>query len=123
MHNEDRMLGAGPPSNGLYIMKLHKLLYNTMVICTSMHADTKASNTYLIRFADGKIFLVVDHDRYRNLHRNHNGDPFSTPPLYSASSTPSNLQHLCKSLVWTRFGSSLIAIRREKHKNTILVDY
>ena len=33
-----------PPSTRLCIMKLHKLFYNTMVVCTSMHADTKASN-------------------------------------------------------------------------------
>ena len=61
-----------------------------MAVCTSMHADTKASNTYLIRFADGNVFLRVD----RNLHCNCNGDPFSTPPSYGASGTPYNLQPL-----------------------------
>ena len=81
--------GIYHPSNGLCIMKLHELFYNTMVVYTSMHVDTKASNTYLIRFTDGDIFLVVDRNRYRKLHCNRNDDPFSTPPLYTALGTPS----------------------------------
>ena len=117
-HNEDRILGAGPPSNRLCIMKLHELFYNTFVVCLCIHADAKALSTYLIRFGDGKRYLVVDCNRYRN----RNGDPLSTPLSYGASETPSSLQHLCESLVQTSFGASLIAIWREKHKNTILVD-
>ena len=65
----------------------------------------KINTPYLTRFADGVRYLVVDGKRYRNLHRNCNGDPFSTPPLYGASGTPLDLPHLCKSLVWTRFGA------------------
>ena len=83
------------PSNGLCIMKLNKLFYNTMAVFTSMHEDTKASNIYLICFADGKRNLVVDSNHYRNLHRrNRNDDPFSPPPFYDASKTPPSPPHL-----------------------------
>ena len=117
-HNEDWILGAGPPSNRLCIIKLHELFYNTFILCICIHADTKASSTYLISFIDGKRYLVVDRNRYRN----RNGDPFSTPPLYGAFGTPLSLERLSKSLVWTKFGALLIVIQREKHKNTILID-
>ena len=32
MHGEDRLLGAGPPSNRLCIMKLDKLFYNKVIV-------------------------------------------------------------------------------------------
>ena len=54
IHDEDRILGASPPSNGLCIMRLNKLFYNTRVVCASMHFDMKASSTYLHPLCRGR---------------------------------------------------------------------
>ena len=80
----------------------------------------KASHTYLTCFVDGVGYFKVDENRYRNLHRNRNGDAFSTPPSNDASGSPLDHHHLCKSLVRTSFGASFVAVWREKYNNTRL---
>ena len=76
----------------------------------------KASHTYLTCFVDGVGYFEVDENRYRN----RNGDAFSIPPSNDTSGSPLDHHHLCKSLVWTSFGASFIAVWREKYNNTIL---
>ena len=33
MHDEDQILGARPPSNGICVMKLNELFYNKIIVC------------------------------------------------------------------------------------------
>ena len=104
-HDEDRILGAGLPSNGLCIMKLNELFYNTRVVCTTMHLDMKASSNYLHPLSQGqkkpcsRLQMQPSLQSQRCVLLNSNF-------VYDASSTPPSLQHLCKSLVWTNFGAS-----------------
>ena len=67
-HDEDRILGAGPPSNRLLHYKLRELFYNTIIVCVCFDEDLKFSYTYLTRFADGVWYLVVDEECYRDFH-------------------------------------------------------
>ena len=120
-HNEDRILGADPPSNRLCIMKLHNLFYNTFFICLCIHADTKASSTYLIRFVDGERYIVVDRNCYRNLHP----QPQRRAPFYFAShhalGTPSSHHHLCNFLIWTNFWASWSLLMRQNQATSDIV--
>ena len=104
-HNEDPILGAGPPSNGLCIMKLHKLFYKTFAVCICIHADSKASSTYLILLANSERYVVVDRNYFCNLHRNRNRKrelPLILPSHHTLE-PPSSHHHLCIFLMRASF--------------------
>ena len=109
-HDEDQILGAGPPSNGICIMNLNNLFYNIVVLYTCMHSDMKGLSNYLHPLCRG----------WKNPCCRPQSQPqwqtLLNPKFVWCIQATSKPLALLQSLFQTSFGALQIALKRERNK-------